>query len=80
MEEFQVHYFNPHILLVVNTQGIIRQLHTPVKVQCVQDTGIFKKGVFTYIDLIGMEDSSVLVYFINGKAYSHNYFRIIANF
>ncbi len=78
--KYHVQFFDPHILLVINTNGKIRQLHTPIKVQCIEDVGMYKKGVYVYVDEIAKGFCDELIYHIGEAAYYHKHFRLVANF
>ena len=80
MKNYHVQYYSPHTLLVINTKGIIRQLHTPIKVRCNEDVGTLRKGVFLYIDEIGSGENDSLIYYVSDTAYYHTHFDIVANF
>ena len=77
---FHVQFNDSSSILIINSKGIIRQLQAPFKVQCSEDTGRYKKGVFLYVEEVAAGDNDQLIYFIGDAAYYHRCFRIVANF
>ena len=73
-------FYNYNTLLVINHQGIIRQLYTPIKVLCIEPIGNIKIGISVYIDQIRTTRKDELIYFINGKEYPHSFFAIQIGF
>ena len=73
-------FYNYNTLFVINHQGAIRQLHTPIKVLCIDPVGNIKIGISVYIDQIRTTRKDELIYFINGKEYPHSHFAIQIGF
>src|SRR6185437_3321266 len=73
-------FYNYNTLLVINHQGAIRQLYTPIKVLCIDPIGNIKIGIWVYIDEIRTTLKDELVYLINGKEYFHGHFAIQIGF
>ena len=80
MEATKVQYCDSTSILIVNSKGIIRLLHTPFKVQCYEDVGRYKCGSIVYVEEVTPGERDELIYHIGDGAYFHKSFRIIANF
>jgi hypothetical protein len=78
--KYSVQYCDKSSILIINSKGLIRHLHTPFKVQCSQDVGRFKTGSFVYVDEVSAGEKDELIYFIGEGAYYHKHFKIVANF
>jgi hypothetical protein len=79
-KKYSVQYCDKTSILIINSRGIIRLLHTPFKVQCCQDVGRFKTGSIVYVEEVSAGEKDELIYLIGEGAYFHKHFRIIANF
>ncbi|HWK05703.1 MAG TPA: hypothetical protein VNS58_18815 [Puia sp.] len=67
-------YYNSHILLVINSKGIIRQLHTPFRV-----TERFTNSL-VYVDEILTNEKDELLFVVNNRPLLHSNFRVVINF
>ena len=74
---YQVQYRDSTSILIVNGKGIIGELHTPFEVQCIEDIGRYKKGVFVYVEEVAAGERNQIIYFIGEGAYFHKHFRIL---
>ncbi len=77
---YEVKYCDKNSILIINSRGVIKQLHTPFKVQCVADVGRYKTGSIVYVEEVAAGDKDELIYHIGEGAYYHRNFRITANF
>lgn len=77
---YSVQYCDANSILIVNSTGKIRQLHTPFKVVCSEAVGRFTAGSHIYVEEVAEGDKDELIYLIGEGAYFHKHFRIIANF
>jgi hypothetical protein len=75
-----VRYCDSNSILVVNSRGLMRKLHTPFKVQCISEIGRYAVGTVVYVDEVATGDGDQIIYLIGEGAYYHRHFRIIANF
>ena len=73
-------FCDKNCILIINSRGVIRQLHTPFKVKCVEDVGRYKTGSIVYVEEVDAGDKDELIYHIGEGAYYHRNFRITANF
>ena len=78
--KYQVQYCDKTSILIINSRGIIRQLHTPFKVKCCTEVGRFKVGSIVYVEEVTAGEKDDLIYHIGEGAYFHKNFRISANF
>ena len=79
-QEIQHQFYDYNTLLVINHQGAIRQIYTPIKVLCIDPVENIKIGIWVYIDEIRTTRKDELVYLINGKEYYHSHFAIQIGF
>lgn len=77
---YQIQYCDSTSILIINSNGVMRHLHTPFKVQCYEDIGRYKKESIVYVDEVSAGERDELIYHIGDGAYFHKNFRIIANF
>ena len=75
-----VKYCDSNSILIINSNGVIRRLHTPFKVKCAIDIGRFKVGSIVYVEEVTEGDKDELIYIIGNGAYFHKHFSIMANF
>ncbi len=80
MAEYEVKYCDANSILIINSNGKIRHLHTPFRVRCIAEIGKFKVGTYVYVQEVTTGDKDELIYLIGEGAYYHNHFRITANF
>ena len=77
--------YNNNCLIVINPQGKIRVLYTPIKVVCNQNiieqtkTNLMK-GTTVYVDEVYNNIQNELLFRINGWIYSYKYFQIVVKF
>lgn len=64
-------------LLVVNDKGLIRQLFTPFKVQCIEPVESIPALSFVFVDAVLMHKKYVLLYWINQKPIPYHHFRVL---
>jgi hypothetical protein len=76
----QHQFYDYNTLLVINSQGVIRQLYTPIKVQCIDAVENIRNGISVYIDEIRTTRKDELIYLINGKEYTYTHFAIQIGF
>lgn len=67
-------YYNSHVLLVINSKGVIRQLHTPFRVM-EQFT-----NSLVYVDEILTNEKDELLFVVNDHPLLHSNFRVIIHF
>jgi hypothetical protein len=67
-------YYRPNILLVINPQGVIRQLFMPLRVF---DNTIH---AWVYVDEIQSNDRDELFFVVNNQALLHSQFTITIYF
>lgn len=67
-------YYNTQILLVINPAGMLRILHTPIRVQ------VHKDNSWVYVDRILSNDRDELLFMTNGIITSHDQFRVVIHF
>jgi hypothetical protein len=73
-------YYNSNALLVVNSRGKIRILHTPFRVKCISHNCDLKYGVQIYVDEVLHDLKDRLYFSINAKQYLHHCFIILMKF
>ena len=77
---YEVKFCDKNSILIINSRGVIRQLYTPFKVQCIENVGRYKAGSIVYVEEVDTGDKDELIYHIGEGAYFHRNFRITANF
>lgn len=77
---YDVKFCDRNSILIINSRGVIRQLHTPFKVQCIAQVGRYSKGSVVYVEEVSVGERDELIYLIGEGAYFHKHFRITANF
>lgn len=75
-----VRYCDSNSILIINSKGAMRKLHTPFKVQCIVNIGRYEVGTIVYVEEVATGDNDQLIYLIGEGAYYHKHFRITANF
>ena len=78
--EYSLHYYNSHALLMVNTQGIIRVLYTPFRVQCIDAIASIPENTSVYVEEVFCTEKDELRYMILGAIYSYKNFQLLSNF
>lgn len=76
----KIKYINPLSVLVINTQGFIRQVYTPFRVQCLQQTGQIPALAWVYVDCIYEDEKDRLLYLVGGRLYPYRCFRLRIQF
>lgn len=64
-------------LLVVTVRGILLRLYCPFIVECISYVEPFHRGDKCIVSRVGLGSHLELVYFIQEKAYSYKFFKII---
>lgn len=64
-------------LLVVTVRGILLRLYCPFIVECICYTDSIHAGDKCIVSRVGLGTNLELVYFIQGKAYSYKFFKIL---
>ncbi len=67
-------YYRPNILLVINPQGLIRQLYMPLRVLNNMT------NAWVYVDEIQSNDRDELFFVVNNQALLHSLFTITIYF
>jgi hypothetical protein len=80
MRDYQVQYFDAHTILIVNSKGTIRKLQTPFRVRCCKAVGVYREGVYLYVDEVGSTEKDQLIYYVGDTPYYHHHFRVVADF
>ena len=79
-EAVKVQYVNPNIVLVVNGIGALKTIHTPFRVQCVSQVGIYKPGTYVFVEEVASAPGDKLLYIIGSRSYLHTHFVIKIHF
>lgn len=79
-KDYSLHYYNSHMLLIVNKTGAIRTLYTPFRVRCVEATGRIPQNATVYVEEVYHDGRDELQYMVLGKVYHHKHFHLISNF
>lgn len=72
--------FNTDSLLVINLNGKIRRIYTPLKVLAITSIGTVTKNTWVFVQKIALNEKQQLVYLINDEQYLYESFRIYINF
>jgi hypothetical protein len=80
MDPPQINYVDPKSLLVINTQGIMRQLFVPIRAQVLYDTHVLKKDSWIIIEEIQPHKSYKLIYRIGNNWWQYDLFKLAATF
>ena len=67
-------------LLVVNSQGYIRELFCPFRVQCVVTVLTIPSGTWVYVEKVAVSTNVPLMYQILGNWYAFESFVIVIHF
>ncbi|MBL7683820.1 MAG: hypothetical protein JNK00_10710 [Flavipsychrobacter sp.] len=80
MNIYHLQYCDPHSVLLVNTNGLLRRIYTPFKVLTLVQIGNMPPGTSLMVDEVLSTESDELVYIIADRAYKYRYFNIVAKF
>jgi hypothetical protein len=81
MEEDLIYqYYDPSTLLVINAKGVIRTVHTPFRVLCVQTIDPIPLNAWVYVEEVHSGANSELYFLIYGRQLPHSYFRLPLQF
>ena len=69
-----------HSLLVVNSQGCIRELFCPIRMQCIKAVHTIPFGTWVHVDKLAISAKHHLRYRVNGTWYVYECFAIIIHF
>ncbi len=73
-------HFSEYTALVINPQGKLRELHCPFKVHCIQTIPDIPINSWAYVEMTSENKAVGLLYLINGKWYSFEFFVIVIHF
>ena len=79
-ENLTYKYYNSRTLLVINSKGLIKELHTPFRVLCSNDISSIPRNTYVYVEEVLTNNKQELLFLINGKTYSHKHFSIHIKF
>ncbi len=79
-ESLTYKYYNSSTLLVINTKGLMKELHTPFRVLCSNDLSGIPQNTYVYVEKVVTNSRQELLYQINGTVYSHTHFYIHIKF
>jgi hypothetical protein len=80
MDTTKLNYINPNTLMVINSEGKIRQLFTPFKVQVLQDTNHFKEKSWVIVEEIIQHPQHILLYRVINKWWPYFIFKLDVRF
>jgi len=72
----QVQFVDPFTVLVINAKGLMRQVYTPFRVQCIQPAGHIPVQAWVYVDGVWQDKTDRLLYLVGGKLYPYWCFRL----
>ena len=73
-------YYNSNTLLVINSKGLVKELHTPFRVICSNDISNIPRNTYVYVEEVLTNSKQELLYLINGIVYSYKHFHINIKF
>ena len=79
-ENLTYKYYNSNTLLVINSKGLVKELHTPFRVFCSNDISNIPRDTIVYVEKVLTNNKQELLYLINGIVYSYKNFYIHIKF
>ena len=79
-ENLTYKYYNSKTLLVINSKGLVKELHTPFRVICSNDISNIPRDTTVYVEKVLTNNKHELLYLINGIVYSYKNFYIHIKF
>ena len=79
-QPIKIQFVNPNVLLVVNGMGVLKTIHTPFRVQVLEQVGIYKPGTYVIVEEVASAPGDKLLYIIGTKPYLHTHFVIKIHF
>ena len=76
-EEYTYHYYDTKTLLVVNAKGVIRTLHTPFRVQCIQAIDTIPLHASLYVEEVHAGERGKIYFTVFGRTYQHHCFQLL---
>jgi hypothetical protein len=70
----EIKYLNPHILLIINSHGSIRELCTPFRVVFIHPIGGIHSQSSVFVEVVIPYEHHLIVYKIFEKWYPYKYF------
>jgi hypothetical protein len=67
-------------VLLINEAGALKRLYCPFRVECVVDTGTFKRQMWLWVEKVASNSKDELIYWILGKPYLYSHFLIHISF
>ena len=67
-------YLSPSTLLVINSMGRVRELHTPFRVICSQPIGTIHSQTSVFVEDVSEHHEFIILYRIFDKWYPYKYF------
>lgn len=71
-----VEYAHPNVLLLITKGGHLIELFTPIRAVTNQQVDSLSKGTHVYIEAIATSKQYRIVYFILGRWWPYQYFKI----
>ena len=76
-EDYVYQYYDPKTLLLVNQKGVIKTLHVPFRVECVEKAEGMTEGVIVYVEEVHTNEKAELFFLVFGRTYLHSHFRLL---
>lgn len=73
-------YCDAHSILLINSFGILKRLHTPFLVRSREGATFFKPGLLLRVDEVATNQHDELIYLIFNKPYQQYHFDNTASF
>jgi hypothetical protein len=75
-DQFAIKYCDASSILLINPQGVLRRLCCPFRVQCKQDTGPLKTGMWVWVEEVAVNAQDQLLFSILDSLYLYAHFDI----
>jgi len=73
-------YIDPHSILVINKQGLMKRLYCPFGVVSISQIGQIPPLTKMIVEEVKASIQDILIYIINGKPYKYRDFHILMQF
>lgn len=80
MDPPKINYVNNNCLMVINTNGKMRQLFTPFRVQVLYPTSVFKQHSWVYVEEVKEHKKHLIIYRIGAQWWPFGIFSIQVGF